>query len=161
MRLTNSALPGLAVSALILTGCAPSTASFADTDRRLLMTGVGRFALFADLDTLQRNGDQAVIRALQVAEPGFEAGGTVYWGGWSWWAFDCRAATADRLDFASLDAQGREGPATPEPSPPYPVAPGGDAAELMAVACGDADTSLPLHGRLHSAVAAGQAALTD
>ena len=161
MRLTNSALPALAVSALILTGCAHSTSSFADTDRRLLMTGVGRFALFADLDTLQRHGDQAVIRALQVAEPGFEAGGTVYWGGWSWWAFDCTATTADRLDFASLDDQGREGPATPEPSPAYPVAPGGDAAELMATACGEVDADLPLYTSLETAVAAGQSALTD
>ncbi|MNF01673.1 hypothetical protein D3C80_2006960 [compost metagenome] len=63
-------------------------------------------------------------------------GGVAYSGGWSWWRFDCGAQTADRLDFASLKADGTEGPMTPENAPPYATAPGGDAAELAAVACG-------------------------
>ena len=35
-------------------------------------------------------------------------GGVAYVGGWSWWRFDCAARTADRLDFASLRADGTE-----------------------------------------------------
>ena len=62
-------------------------------------------------------------------------GGVAYAGGWSWWRFDCVAQTADRLDFASLKADGTEGPITPEKGSPYAIAPGGDAAELAAVAC--------------------------
>jgi hypothetical protein len=102
---------------------------------RLVESGVGRFAHYADVASIERHGDQARMRALQVAETGFSVGGVVYIGGWSWWAFDCAAKTADRLDFASLRADGVEGPATPDAAPPYPAAPGGDAAELMALAC--------------------------
>ena len=65
-------------------------------------------------------------------------GGVAYVGGWSWWRFDCAARTADRLDFASLRADGGEGPRTPENAPPYPIAPGGDADELAAAACAEA-----------------------
>lgn len=102
---------------------------------RLVETGVGRFAVFADVASIERQGDAARMRSLQVTERGFRAGDRVYVGGWSRWAFDCRAGTADRLDFASLRDDGVEGPATPDPAPAYAAAPGGDAAELLAVAC--------------------------
>jgi hypothetical protein len=56
-------------------------------------------------------------------------------------------------------AGGAEGPATPDNAPPAPVAPGGDAAELLAVACdptlaGEADAD-----NLADAVRIGRAAL--
>ena len=66
---------------------------------------------------------------------------------------------ADRLDFAALRADGIEGPATPDPAPPYPAAAGGDAAELLAVACGEAAPAGAL--TLDQAVRRGQAALAD
>lgn len=100
-----------------------------------VLTGAGRFAVLADLTTLRREGDIAEMRSLQVAEEAFTVGAVAYWGGWSRWRFDCAAKMADRLDFASLRADGSEGPSTPEPAPAYPAAPGGDAAELLAVAC--------------------------
>lgn len=100
-----------------------------------VLTGAGRFAVLADLTTRRREGDIAEMRSLQVTEETFTVGAVAYWGGWSRWRFDCAAKMADRLDFASLRADGSEGPSTPEPSPAYPAAPGGDAAELLAVAC--------------------------
>lgn len=125
----------------------------------LVETGVGRFAQFADVASIEREGDVARMRSLQVTEEGFRVGEALYVGGWSWWAFDCRAMTADRLDFASLRADGTEGPATPDPAPPYPAAPGGDAAELLAVACGETRPEIAL--TLDQAIARGQSALAD
>ena len=126
---------------------------------RLVLTGVGRFAVLADLSTISRDGDTARMRSLQVAEDDFEVGDQTYWGGWSWWAFDCRVRTADRLDFASVREGGVEGPATPDAAPAYPAAPGGDAAELLAVACDPASTGEADADNLEDAVRVGRAAL--
>lgn len=103
----------------------------------LALTGVGRFAVFADLASIRPDGDGVRMRALQVSEEDMTIGAAAYVGGWSWWRFDCAARTADRLDFASLHSDGTEGPITPETAPPYPAAPGGDAAELLGAACGE------------------------
>jgi hypothetical protein len=132
-------------------------ASPALVDPQLVETGVGRFAQFADVSSIEREGDLARMRSLQVTEEGFRIGEALYVGGWSRWAFNCRTRTADRLDFASLRADGVEGPATPDPAPPYPAAPGGDAAELLAVACGEAATTETLS--LDEAIRRGQVAL--
>jgi hypothetical protein len=126
---------------------------------RLVLTGVGRFAVFADISAIGRDGNEVRMRSLQVTEEDFEAGGETYWGGWSWWSFDCRWGTADRLDFASVREGGAEGPATLDTAPAYPAAPGGDAVELLAVACdpdaaGEADAD-----NLADAVRIGRAAL--
>ena len=126
---------------------------------RLVLTGVGRFAVLADLSTITRDGDTARMRALQVTEEDFTAGGQTYWGGWSWWAFDCRARTADRLDFASVREGGAEGPLTPDPAPAYDASPGGDAAELLAVACDPASAGEADADNLEDAVRVGRAAL--
>jgi hypothetical protein len=106
------------------------------TEHRLVLTGVGRFAIFADTASITPDSDGVRMRSLQVSEEDMVIGDTAYVGGWSWWRFDCAAQTADRLDFASLKADGTEGPITPTKSAPYVIAPGGDAAELAAVACG-------------------------
>ena len=126
---------------------------------QLVETGVGRFAQFADVSSIEREGDVARMRSLQVTEEGFKVGEALYVGGWSRWAFDCRAKLADRLDFASLRADGVEGPATPDPAPPYPAAPGGDAAELLAMACSETRPANAL--TLDQAIARGQSALAD
>ncbi|MBU1383876.1 MAG: hypothetical protein KKG14_03390 [Alphaproteobacteria bacterium] len=138
--------------------CARSAAPAQDGPQ-LVLTGVGRFAVLADLTSIRRDGDTVRMRSLQVAEEDFTVGGQTYWGGWSWWSFDCRARTADRLDFASVREGGAEGPATPDTSPAYDAAPGGDAAELLAVACdseaaGEADADTLADG-----VRVGRAAL--
>ena len=106
------------------------------TEHRLVLTGVGRFAIFADVASITPDSDGVRMRSLQVSEEDMVIGDAAYVGGWSWWRFDCVAQTADRLDFASLRADGAEGPITAEKAPPYAIAPGGDAAELAAVACG-------------------------
>lgn len=106
------------------------------TEHRLVLTGVGRFAIFADVASVMPDADGVRMRSLQISEEDMVIGDTAYVGGWSWWRFDCAAQTADRLDFASLKADGTEGPITPTKSAPYAIAPGGDAAELAAVACG-------------------------
>ncbi|MDP3399548.1 MAG: hypothetical protein Q8R97_00330 [Brevundimonas sp.] len=146
------------VAGSALAGC--QTAALAPAGPELLLTGVGRYAVFADLSTRTRSGDHARIRSLQVVEPGFEVDGRAFWGGWSWWAFDCAAGTADRLDFASVSEGGIEGPAVPDTDPPYPAAPGGDAAELLAVTCSDARAG-PILTTVEAAVTAGQQALTE
>ena len=103
---------------------------------QLALTGVGRFAVFADVASITPDAGGVRMRALQVSEEDLVIGDVAYVGGWSWWRFDCVGQTAYRLDFASLRADGIEGPLTPETAPPYAISPGGDAAELAAVACG-------------------------
>ncbi len=137
----------------------PLVASPALIDHQLVETGVGRFAIYADVASIERTGDIAHMRELQVTEAGFKVGDVTYVGGWSRWAFDCRAKTADRLDFASLKSDGTEGPATLDPAPAYAAAPGGDAAELLAVACAAARPAETLS--LDVAIRRGQAALAD
>ncbi|CAN5445593.1 hypothetical protein BH10PSE1_BH10PSE1_16330 [soil metagenome] len=127
-------------------------------DHGFVLTGAGRFAVLADQMSIVRDGDTVTMRAFQVAEPAFTAGGDHYWGGWSRWRFDCVAETADRLDFASVREGGVEGPTSPEPSPAYAAVPGGDAAELLAVAC-STDARSPDVFTLEDAVTLGRAAL--
>lgn len=147
------------IAALLSAALAPVPAPEKPT-MELALTGVGRFAVFADLASITPDGDGVRMRALQVSEEDMEIGGAAYVGGWSWWRFDCTARTADRLDFASLRADGTEGPLTPESAPPYPVAPGGDAAELAAAACGEA--ALPVAANSAAeAVRIGRARMTE
>lgn len=126
---------------------------------QLVQTGVGRFAIYADVASIEHEGDIAHMRELQVTEAGFKVGDVTYVGGWSRWAFDCRAMTADRLDFSSLRADGTEGPATADPAPAYAAAPGGDAAELLAIACACERPTDSL--TLDQAISRGQTALAD
>ena len=103
---------------------------------QLVLTGVGRWAMFADTASITAETEGAVrMRSLQVPEADFVIGEKAYQGGWSWWRFDCATGTGQRLDFASLAADGTEGPITPIRGSAEPLAPGGDAAELAAVAC--------------------------
>ena len=127
----------------------------------LVLTGVGRWAVFADATSITHEGDGMRMRAFQVAEADFTAGGQAYWGGWSWWRFDCAAGTADRLDFASVAVGGQEGPAVPIDSPPQPLAPGGGAAELAAVACATEPPRAADAVSVEAAVALGRARLAD
>ncbi|HYC67546.1 hypothetical protein [Brevundimonas sp.] len=126
---------------------------------QLVLTSVGRFAVLAELSTIRREGDTARMRSLQVAEEDFTAGGEAYWGGWSWWAFDCRTGTADRLDFASVRQGGAEGPITPDAAPPYPAARDPDAAALRAMACDPASAGEADADNLADAIRVGRAAL--
>ncbi|WP_292094698.1 hypothetical protein [Brevundimonas sp.] len=144
----------------LLTLASPALAQERTHDHSLILTGVGRFAVFADAASVTPDGKGVRMRAFQVSEPGFAVGDQVYWGGWSWWRFDCAAQTADRLDFASVKAGGQEGPATPDPAPPYAIAPGGDAAELAAVACAAADHPAADATTIDDAVRLGHARLT-
>lgn len=108
----------------------------------LAFTGSNRFAVFADLASIMPEPDEGAsvvrMRSLQISREDMLISGVAYVGGWSWWRFDCAAWTADRLDFASLRADGTEGPVTPENAPPAPITPGQDAAALAAAACGKA-----------------------
>lgn len=149
----KAALPAILAASLL---AAPASAQ---QGPRLVLTGVGRFAVLADLSTISRDGDRVRMRSLQVTEEDFQAGGQTYWGGWSWWSFDCAARTADRLDFASVREGGTEGPPTSDPAPAYAAAPGGDAAELLAVACDPAKAGEADADNLADAVRIGRAAL--
>jgi hypothetical protein len=143
------------VSSLVLAAQTPSPSPHA-----FVLTGSGRFAQMADAASITREGDTARMRVLQVADKDFHVGDVAYWGGWSWWAFDCSGRTADRLDFASVREGGAEGPAMADNQPAYEAAPGGDAAELLALACAPerpAAQAMTVAG----AVTLGRQALTD
>ena len=151
-------------AALLSVLAAPATAGQDDDHagrHRFVLTGVGRFAVLADMVSLERDGDGLKMRAFQVTEADFHVGDQAYWGGWSWWRFDCAARTADRLDFAAVKAGGAEGPATPDPSPPYEAAPGGDAAELLTAACDPGSLGPYGVGTLEDAVRVGRDALAQ
>jgi len=154
----KAALPAALTAALL---AAPAGAEPQTQGHRLFLTGVGRFAVLADLNTVSRVDGRVRMRSLQVTEADFVAGGQVYLGGWSWWSFDCTARTADRLDFASVREGGVEGPATADPAPAYAAAPGGDAAELLAIACDPASGGEPDAYDLAEAIHVGRAALAD
>ena len=124
--------------ALMLAAALASTSAQEDTGMELILTGVGRFAVFADRASITPDQDSVRMRALQISEDDMVIGDVAYTGGWTWWRFDCAGRVAARLDFASLRADGVEGPSTPDDSPPLAIAPGGDADELAAVACAGA-----------------------
>lgn len=125
-----------------------------------VVTGAGRFAQAADTASITREGAVARMRVLQVADKDFHVGETAYWGGWSWWRFDCAARTADRLDFASVREGGVEGPAMADNQPAYPIVSGGDADELAAVACAD-EPPASHAATVEDAVRLGRAAIGD
>ncbi len=127
MRLTK------ALAAVLV--LAPAGAAAQDGGHDFVLAHLGRFAVFADRASIDRQGDVAEMRALQVADAGFHAGDQPYWGGWSRWRFDCAARTADRLDFASVKEGGEEAAPFPDEAAAYDAAPGGEAAELLDVAC--------------------------
>lgn len=131
------------------------------TEGRWVLTGVGRFAVFADLDSVRREGDLARMTSFQVVEEDFRIDGRAYAGGLSHWAFDCAAGMADRLDFISVNAEFGFGEATADRSPAYPAAPGGDAAELLAKACDPASAGEADADNLADAVRIGRAALNQ
>ncbi|MDP3803358.1 surface-adhesin E family protein [Brevundimonas sp.] len=155
----KNAIEAACLGAILLASPACARSAAPPDGPRLVLTGVGRFAVLADLATIRRDGDRVRMRSLQVTEEDFTVAGQTYWGGWSWWAFDCRARTADRLDFASVREGGAEGASTPDAEPPYPAAPGGDAAELLAVACDPASAGEADADNLEDAVRIGRAAL--
>lgn len=143
----------LVLVALLINGQASAT------EGRWVLTGAGRFAVFADLDSVRREGDSAWLTSFQVVEEDFRIGGRSYSGGLSHWWFDCAARMADRLDFISVNAEFGFGEGTAEPEPAYDAAPGGDAAELLAVACDPASAGEADADNLEDAVRIGRAAL--
>lgn len=149
-------IPALFLAAVL---AGPQTVSAPPADAHaFILTGSGRFAVFADRATIARDGDLSMMRAFQVAEPSFTAGGESYWGGWSNWVFNCATMTADRLDFTAVREGGDEGPTTTDDQPAYKADPGGDAAELLRVACYHSVTE-PDAVTLQHAVTKGRAAL--
>jgi hypothetical protein len=132
----------------------------AQTPHRFVFLGAGRFAQYADMASLESEGSGGRIRVFQVVEPDFRAGGVAYWGGWSWWRFDCGpGGKVDRLDFASVREGGAEGPPTPDDAPAFVAVQGGDAFEMLVAACNPEDyetdaTTLEAavaHGRMNLA----------
>ena len=130
----------LFVAAIILTAAANS--AMAGDNMRLQKVREGRFVYFVDLNTVSREGPSARLRSLQMSDEPMLIDGKAYIGGYSHWQFDCEARTGRREDYASLRDDGTVGPVTPIRSQPIDLAPGGEAAELAAVACGEVAPSL-------------------
>lgn len=114
--------------------------------QHLMLSGQGRFAQFADVATRATDADGKVrMRVLQLSTEPMVIGPHTYVGGWSWWQFECKndgPHSGYRQDFASVRDDAQIGPATPTRDQPMPLAPGGDAAELAAIACGDTEIRL-------------------
>ncbi|RYF89468.1 MAG: hypothetical protein EON95_18715 [Caulobacteraceae bacterium] len=124
---------------------------------RLRPTQLGAFAMFTDLDSIERTGATAKFRVLQVTETGFTAGGVAYVGGWRWFEVDCTARTARGLGFASVRADGVEGPVTGGGGEVAKIAPGGIEDEAARVVCDDAaPLGAPDIDGVDAAVAAGR-----
>ncbi len=138
----------------------PTWAAAQEATHDLVLAHQGRFAVFADRASIERSGDIAGMRALQVADAGFRVGDQPYWGGWSRWRFDCAARTADRLDFASVKEGGEEAAPFPDAAPAYDAAPGGEAAALLDIACTESRASAADARSVEAAVRLGRAALT-
>ncbi|WGM39973.1 hypothetical protein AMEJIAPC_02913 [Caulobacter sp. NIBR1757] len=98
-------------------------------------TQLGAFAMFTDLDSIERTGTRAKFRVLQVTETGFTAGGVAYVGGWRWFEVDCSGWTARGMGFASVRADGIEGPVTGGGGEMAKIAPGGIEDEAARVVC--------------------------
>ena len=143
---------GLALAAALVAGTA-----LAAEGPRLRPTQLGAFAMFTDLDSVERTGALAKVRVLQVTEEGFTAGGVAYVGGWRWFEVDCEARTARNLGFASVRADGIEGPVTGGGGEMAKIAPGGIEDEAATVVC---DGASPLGaadvGGVDAAVQAGR-----
>jgi len=139
----------------------PASADAQDGGHDFVLAHLGRFAVFGDRAGVARTGDLAVMRAFQVADADFRVGGQAYWGGWSRWRFDCAARTADRLDFASVKDGGEEAAPFPDDAPAYDAAPGGEAAELLGIACGEAEAGSPGVDSVAEAVRRGRIALAE
>ncbi len=120
-------------------------------------TQLGAFAMFTDLDSVERTGATAKFRVLQVTETGFTAGGVAYVGGWRWFEVDCAGRTARGLGFASVRADGVEGPVTGGAGEMARIAPGGIEDEAAKVVC---DGTSPMGAAdlegVDAAVAAGR-----
>lgn len=157
----NLVLIAAAPLSILLTPVAPQSGPAEPDGHSFVLVGAGRFAVLADTNSIERGDGVVRMRALQVGEDDLVVAGERYWGGWSWWRFDCAAATADRLDFASVREGGSEGPSMPDDAPPYPAAAGGDAAELMAVACDPVRSVLPIAASVADAVGVGRQALAE
>lgn len=153
MRLTKAFAAALALI--------PAGAAAQDVWHDLVMAHLGRFAVFADQASIRRTGDIIEMRALQVADADFRVGDQAYWGGWSRWRFDCAARTADRLDFASVKEGGEEAVPFPDSVPAYDAAPGGEAAELLAIACGEVSGRTPGSATVAETVRLGRLALAE
>ena len=145
---------GMILSLLLLLSLEP-----AQPPHRFVYLGADRFAHYADLASLEPEGAGGRIRVFQVVEADFRAGDAPYWGGWSWWRFDCGAeGQIDRLDFAAVREGGVEGPLTADDAPPRAAVQGETGFELVVAACnpGDYDTDATT---LEEAVAEGRANL--
>lgn len=105
-------------------------------DVRMQLVREGRFVYFAELDSITRDGANARMRSVQLSAEPSAIGGKNYIGGYSWWQFDCIAKTGQRMDYASLRDDLVIGPVMPIDGPVIELSPGGEAAELAAVACG-------------------------
>jgi hypothetical protein len=153
MRLTKALAAALAL--------VPVGAPAQDAGHDFVLAHLGRFAVFADRSSIERTDGTVAMRALQVADAGFRVGDQAYWGGWSYWRFDCAARTADRLDFAAIKEGGEEAAPFPDDAPAYDAAPGGEAAELLDIACTEVWHTASDARSLEVAVRKGRAVLAD
>ena len=128
-------------------------------DARWVLASVDRDAVFADVASIQRDGDSVRMRSLLVLKEDFLLGGAPTWGGSRQWTFDCRTGTADLHLFVFLMGDGSYGQGTLDRNPPYVPAENRDEAALLAVACDPASAGEADADNLADAVRVGRAAL--
>jgi hypothetical protein len=114
----------------------------------LALTWLGRDAVFVEMASIRKTGDQATFRALRIVDGEDAINGERFLGGWQAASIDCRARTFRALSFASLRESGVVGPEQVLHGEAYPIAGGSAEAGMESAVCRNA----PAYGERASSV---------
>ena len=143
--------------AVALTLAAPAYAQTPD----LALTWIGRDAVFVDMTSIQKTGDDAAFRLLRIVDGEDAIAGERFLGGWQSATIDCRTRTFRGVSFASLRENGAAGPEQAINAPPYPIAGGSAEAGMEAAVCNGAPPYAERASSVADAVRVGRAKLFE
>ena len=143
--------------AVTLTLAAPAYAQAPD----LALTWLGRDAVFVDMTSIQKTGDDAAFRLLRIVDGEDTIAGERFLGGWQSAKIDCRTRTFRGVSFASLRENGVAGPELPIYTAPYPIAGGSAEAGMEAAVCDGAPPYAERASSVADAVRIGRTKLLE
>jgi hypothetical protein len=127
----------------------------------LALTWLGRDAVFVDMTSIRKTGDDAAFRLLRIVDGQDAIAGERFLGGWQTAKIDCKARTFRGISFAALRESGAAGPERTITSPPYPIAGGSAEAGMAAAVCHKTRTYGERATSLAEAVRIGRAKLLE
>lgn len=127
----------------------------------LALTWLGRDAVFVELGSIRKDGDQATFRTLRIVDGEDAIDGERYLGGWQRAWIDCRARTFRAVTFMSLRESGVEGPEQTLRGEAYPIASASAEAGMEAAVCRDAPTYEDRAGSVAEALRIGRGRLAE